>query len=186
MSTTWWGSLHSRELITWGPIRGPPEARLKEYKPCTCSDPHHQSRPWITVIKTTHQILLGETDSFWKHEPTVSPSAWQRNKAILFSFTQNCLQDSVWCLCTEVGFGHTKRPTSAGLDGSGNLKTQGSQAQLLSYPNSKSQGVFFVCFFQFRWDVIDIELCVSLRCAMWWFHIHIDYKMMTTRKSINI
>ena len=40
--------------------------------------------------------------SFVRQEPTVSPFAWQSNKAIVFYLTQNsCLWDQIWHLCTE-------------------------------------------------------------------------------------
>ena len=39
--------------------------------------------------------------------PTVAPFAWQSNKAILFYFTPNCLQDLNWCWGTEARFSFT-------------------------------------------------------------------------------
>ena len=52
---------------------------------------------------TPHQSLQVGTYSFWGHEPTVSPFAWQSNKAILFH-SKLCLPDSIQHRCTEAEF----------------------------------------------------------------------------------
>ena len=60
--------------------------------------PHHQpirrmstswSRPSWTITIKLPTILSKWGHSFSRQEPTVSPFAWQSNKAILFYFTQN-------------------------------------------------------------------------------------------------
>ena len=40
--------------------------------------------------ETSPQILLGGTHSFERHKSTVSPCAWQSNKAVLFSVQFSC------------------------------------------------------------------------------------------------
>ena len=106
--TPWWSLPHSREVTVgssqnhkgspgdpWGQIKGT-EAL---HTPWSLS-----AIPPLNHYYKTHQILPDGTQLLNLHDPSVSPFAWQTNKAIIFSFTQNCLQDSVWYQCREAGF----------------------------------------------------------------------------------
>ena len=90
-------------LIREGAAKKPPEARLKGpeklikikrspetlHTPYSCQQPH----PWTIAIKPLITSSWVETHSFRGQELSVSPFAWQSNKAILFYFTQNSVSE---------------------------------------------------------------------------------------------
>ena len=77
--------------------RRPPGATLKEHRPCTYPNPDHQPYPGSIAIKLLTRPSQVGTHCFPWHEPTMSPFAWQINKAIHFYFTQNSVSE-IWVL----------------------------------------------------------------------------------------
>ena len=69
----------------WGQIKG--------CRPCTHPDPLSATPPLKHCYKTPHQIPLGWDTQFLRHEPTVTPFAWQSSKATLFYFTQKSVSE---------------------------------------------------------------------------------------------
>ena len=60
-------------LITSKLTRKSPEARLKEYRPCTHPDPYQQPRPRSIAIKRLTKSSQVGGHSFSGHEPVLSP-----------------------------------------------------------------------------------------------------------------
>jgi len=72
---------------TWGQIKGTQALHT----------PHHQPYPGSIAVKLLTKCSQVGTHRFPGHEPTMSPFAWQSNKAIHFYFTQNSVSE-IWVL----------------------------------------------------------------------------------------
>ena len=90
--TIWWSILHCRGhgflIVTWHQM----VPRLKECRPSTAPWPSSSTLPHDYKAPSKPPML---DTQFWRHYPILAPFAWQRNKAILFYFTQNSVS-KIW------------------------------------------------------------------------------------------
>ena len=97
-------------------IRGPPEIKLKEWRPSTQLDPYQHPHPWTTDIKLlTNPPRWGHSIS--GHKLTVSPFVWQSNKAILSYFMEKEMATHSSTVAWKI----------SGTEEPGGLKSMGSQ-----------------------------------------------------------
>ena len=77
-------------------------AKLKAGRPLHTPGPLAASPSLNPCCETSPQILLGGAHSFERHKSTVSPFAWQSNKALLFSVQFSSVAQSCLTLCNPM------------------------------------------------------------------------------------
>ena len=86
----------------------PPEARLKEWRPCTHPDPYQQLYPWIIVIKVLTKSPQVGTHSVEGMSPLCPPLLGKAIKLYFLLHPKICLWDLIRHQCTEAKFWASK------------------------------------------------------------------------------